>query len=67
MISDKYNRFVCSAEHFLWEAKDKIRQKFTLASMRLIEVLNPSKDSWLSRKLHRLADGYDTRPTGEWD
>jgi hypothetical protein len=36
-------------------------------AMSCIRMLNRHKDRCLSTVLHRLADRYDTRPTGEWD
>jgi len=32
----------------------------------LITRVEPARNRCLAQRLHRLADTYDTRPTGEW-
>lgn len=43
-----------------------MRDLATALLVYFIKCLNPYKDRRLSRKLHNLADEYNTRPTGEW-
>jgi len=42
------------------------RESIADFAMWLIRWTNRGKDRMLSRRLHDLADTYDTRPTGEW-
>ena len=48
------------------EAREKVWGLLTEFLVWLIRCVNPSKDNVLSRRLHDVADEYDTRPTGQW-
>ncbi len=43
-----------------------MRDLLTALCVYLIRRLNPYKDNQLARRLHSVADEYDSRPTGEW-
>jgi len=45
---------------------DNVRDNVTDLLLWLLQKANPYKDRFLSREMHRIADLYDTRPTGEW-
>ncbi len=50
-----------------YDLEDLFRETSTSLLIKAIMVINPSKDPWLSSRLHYTADMYDKRPTGEWD
>ena len=39
----------------------------TDAALFFVEAANTQRDPLLALRLHRLADRFDKRPTGEWE
>lgn len=50
-----------------YSAVDPVVEKATDALLWSVEKLNRHKNRCLSQRIHRLADRYDPRPTGEWE
>jgi hypothetical protein len=50
----------------MYELKEFLRDRGTELLIKGIEILNQVCDRSLAWKLHKLADRYDNRPTGEW-
>jgi hypothetical protein len=44
-----------------------MRDKLTSAILHLVLALNRCKSRELAHVLHRMADLYDPRPTGQWE
>lgn len=50
-----------------WDVKYRIYDAWTDLLIWTVEKTCRYKDRCLAHRLHRLADQYDPRPTGEWD
>ena len=50
----------------LWDANDWMRDTLTRFLLRLILIMNQTKDDSLSNKLHELAGLYQRRPQDGW-
>ena len=51
----------------MYELKLYLREIANDCLIWMIEKINTKKDNGLSDRLHRVADHYDTKPTGNWE
>ena len=50
-----------------YELKETLREKVIDFCFWLLKKAEPCKNECLSCKLHKTADEYSRRPTGDWD